>query len=86
MQIVVRTADRIHQGKLDLDPGVEAATTVGDLVTVLRDNFKLPATTDYFIRSDRLGSQLDARLTLIKADVKDGDVLEIAPILQAGYE
>lgn len=84
MRLAVRTADRIHQGQLDLDPGVERTTTVADLMGVLRQNFKLPADSDYFIRSDTAGKQLDSTQTLDAAGVKDGDVLEVAPILQAG--
>lgn len=84
MKITVRTADRIQQGQLDLDPGVEGTTTVADLLVVLRENFKLQPGSDYFVRSDTAGKQLDPSQTIGAAGIKDGDVLEVAPILQAG--
>lgn len=86
MELAVRTADRTRQGKLDLESGSEKSTTVGELMAVLRDEFKLPPETDYFLRSDRAGKQLDPQQTLEQADVRPGDVLEVAPILQAGHE
>jgi hypothetical protein len=69
---------------LDLDPGAERTTTVADLMVVLRENFKLAPNSDYFVRSESAGKQLDSFQTLEAAGVKDGDVLEVAPILQAG--
>lgn len=71
---------------MDLEPGAESTTTVGELMVALRNEFKLPPDTDYFLRSERAGRQLDPQQTLQQADVKPGDVLEVAPILQAGNE
>ena len=55
-------------------------------MAALRGEFELPPETDYFLRSERAGRQLDPQQTLQQADVKPGDVLEVAPILQAGNE
>jgi hypothetical protein len=60
------------------------STTVGDLLTTLRKEFGLPTSTDYFIRSERQGRQLDSSQTLALAGVESNDVLEVTPILQAG--
>lgn len=84
MRLLVRTADRINQGQLTLPPEAERTTTVGDLMEVVRDNFKLPRDADHFMRSERLGTQLDPKMTLQNAGIIDGDAIEVAPILQAG--
>ena len=84
MKLMVRTADRVHKGELELDPGADRATKIADLMDLLRGEFKLPTTTEYFLRSERLGKQLDPGSTLADAGVADGDVLEVAPLLQAG--
>jgi len=84
MQLVVRTADRVHQAKLDLDPGIEGSTTVRQLTGVITQNFSLPLDSDYFLRSERAGKQLSPSHTLQEAGVVDGDTLELAPIIQAG--
>lgn len=86
MKLQVRTADRVHKGELDLDPGSERVTRVSELMDLLRGEFKLPATTEFFLRSERLGRQLDAGSTLHDVGIADGDTLEVAPLLQAGHE
>ena len=84
MELTVRTHDRVQGGKLDVEDPSGANTTVEELLNVLRQEFGLDPSDDYFMRSDRLGKQLDPRKTLADAGVQEGDVLEVVPIIQAG--
>ena len=84
MELTVRTADRVSEGVLDIPAELVTTTTVGDLLTTLRKEFGLPPSTDYFLRSERQGRQLDSTLTLHAAGIAADDVLDVTPILQAG--
>ena len=84
MKITVRTADRVQSGTLDIDDSQAASTTVGDLLGELRSQWSLESSDDYFVRNDRAGKQLDQAKTLPDAGVKEGDTIEVVPIIQAG--
>ena len=84
MKLFVRTADRVHKGELDLETGSERVTKVAELMEVLRQEFMLPASTEFFLRSERMAKQLDPGGTVADVGLADGDMVEVAPLLQAG--
>ena len=78
--LTVRTLDKSRQAQVTLPTDY----TVEELIEASRHNWKLPADTDFTIRSDRLGKQLGARDELAAAGVRTGDILEVVPLLEAG--
>ena len=80
LTLTLRTLDKSRHAQVTLPVDY----TVAELIEASRQNWSLPRDTDYTIRSDRLGRQLDTRDALGAAGVLAGDVLEIVPLLEAG--
>jgi hypothetical protein len=80
LQLTVRTATRDRQANI----AAPADATVGEILASARGNWNLPETYEYILRCDRLGAQLDDNVTLAAAGVREGDILEIQPLADAG--
>jgi hypothetical protein len=80
VKFVVQTADHTRKAELTLDRGLAG----GDVMQAAMDNWALPRDTDYSLVNTSTGKALAARQTLGEDTVRDGDVLEVQPMLVAG--
>jgi len=80
MTIRVRTAQKDRHVEIALDD----ACRVEEILSELRQEWDLPEEHDFVLRLLRTGRQLAPHETLREAGVKDGDELELFPILVAG--
>lgn len=79
-QLTIRTATRDRQANI----AAPADATVSEILGSAKSNWNLPGTYEYVLRCERLGSQLPENQTLAQAGVREGDVLEIQPLADAG--
>lgn len=80
LKIIVRTADQTRKAEVNL-----VDTTNGsDVIQAAIDNWKLPHDTDYSLANASSGKAMNPGQTLAANAVKDGDILEIQPVLVAG--
>ena len=80
MTLNIRTANRDRKAEIAVDPNVR----VSEILEAAMQNWALSGDYDYVIRSDRLGTQLRPSATLVASGIRDGDILEIQPIADAG--
>jgi len=80
LKLYVRTADQTRRAELTL----ERSRTGADLIQAAVDNWRLPADTDYALVNTTTGRALAPDATLAESGVKEGDVLEVQPVLVAG--
>jgi hypothetical protein len=81
IKLTVRTADQTRRADITLD----GASTGADVLQGAVDNWSLPADTDYSLVNVSTGQVLNPREALDPAKVKQGDVLEVQPVLVAGW-
>lgn len=80
LNVQIRTANRDRKGEI----GVSSDVTVEEILSAAKENWALPSNYEYIVRHERLGKQLQGDVTLAAADVREGDVLEIQQISDAG--
>jgi hypothetical protein len=80
LKLYVRTADQTRRAELTL----ERSRTGADLIQAAVDNWRLPADTDYTLVNTTTGRALAPDATLDESEVKEGDLLEVQPVLVAG--
>jgi hypothetical protein len=80
IRLTVRTADQTRRAEITLDD----ATTGADVIQGAVDNWSLPADTDYSLVNVTTGKVLAPRAPLDRDSVREGDVLEVQPVLVAG--
>jgi len=80
LKLYVRTADQTRRAELTL----ERSSTGADIIQAAVDNWRLPADTDYALVNTTTGRTLSPDASLGKSGVKEGDVLEVQPVLVAG--
>ena len=80
LQLTVRTATRDRQANI----AAPQDATVREILTSARQNWNLSNSYEYVLRCERLGAQLAENTTLTEAGVREGDVLEIQPLADAG--
>ena len=80
--VVVRMADGTRKAAVSL-PGT---LTIGQLIQTTQQKWNLPSTTNYAVRLERTGEQLDASASLNAAEIQAEDVLVVFPILEAGQK
>jgi len=78
--VVVRMADGTRKAAVNL-PG---NLTIGQLLQTTQQRWNLPKNTDYAVRLERTGEQLEASTTLDSVSVQEDDVFSVFPILEAG--
>jgi hypothetical protein len=79
LKLTVRTADQTRRADVELSQ----ASRGSDLLQNAVDNWSLPADTDYSLVNVTTGKVLAPGESL-DGKVKDGDVLEVQPVLVAG--
>ncbi|MDR1826974.1 MAG: hypothetical protein LBR29_01445 [Methylobacteriaceae bacterium] len=78
--IILRTADQARKAELTL----QRSNTGADVIQAAVDNWNLPIDTDYSLINAGSGKNILPTQRLLDDVVKDGDVLEIQPVLVAG--
>ncbi|MEB3187512.1 MAG: hypothetical protein VKP72_08745 [bacterium] len=80
LSIIVRSADQTRKAAVTLPPDL----TVQQFLRAVQQRWNLPVDSDYAVRLDRTGEQLDPQAFLTGAGVRENDILDIYPILEAG--
>jgi len=80
LKLYVRTADQTRRAELTL----ERSRTGADIIQAAVDNWRLPADADYALVNATTGRALAPDATLADSGIKEGDVLEVQPVLVAG--
>lgn len=80
--LIVRMADGTRKAAVSLPPSL----TITQLLQTTQQRWNLPSNTNYAIRLERTGQQLDPSTNLNSSGVQENDVLEIYPILEAGQK
>ncbi len=80
LSLIIRSADQTRKAAVSLPVGL----TVDQLLQATQQRWNLPENTNYAVRLERTGQQLDSTTTLGAVGVQENDVLEIYPILEAG--
>ena len=80
LKLAVRTADQTRRAELTL----EMDRTGAEIIQSAVDHWALPADADYALVNVTTGKALAPHDTLAQSGVKQGDMLEIQPVLVAG--
>lgn len=80
VSIVVCMADGTRKATVTLP----AILSIGQIISTTQQKWNLPVNTDYAVRSQSTGQQLEPKTTLSMAKIQNDDVLEVYPILEAG--
>ena len=78
-KLTVRTADQTRLADVEIDGDSKGCDLLQNAVA----NWSLPSQTDYSLVNVTTGQVLNPRESL-SGKVKDGDVLEVQPVLVAG--
>ena len=78
-KLVLRTADQSRRADIDFDQG----STGSEIIQAAVDNWALPADMDYTLVNTTTGQVLSPTQSLDQ-QVRNGDVLEVQPVLVAG--
>lgn len=78
-KLIVKSADQTRRADIDVDEG----STGAEVLQAAVDNWALPANMDYTLVNTTTGRVLVPG-TALTGQVKDGDVLEVQPVLVAG--
>lgn len=80
VKVIIRTADQTRKAEVTM-----ARTSTGaDVIQAAVDNWKMPADTDYSLVNTTSGKAIVPSQALSEDVVKDGNVLEVQPVLVAG--
>lgn len=80
VKVIIRTADQARKAEVVLPREKIGA----DVIQAAVDNWALPTDTDYALVNTSNGKSLAPAAGLSEGVVKDGDILEIQPVLVAG--
>lgn len=80
VKVIIRTADQARKAEVAMD----GEHTGADVIQAAVDNWALPADTDYTLVNTSSGKAILPAQGLAAASVKDGDILEVQPVLVAG--
>ena len=80
LRLTVRTADQTRRAEITVD----ASSTGAEVIQGAVDIWALPADTDYTLVNTTTGKVLAPRDLLREGAVREGDVLEVQPVLVAG--
>ena len=78
-KLVLRTADQSRRADIDFDQG----STGSEIIQAAVDHWALPADMDYTLVNTTTGQVLSPTQSLDQ-QVRNGDVLEVQPVLVAG--
>jgi len=82
VKVIIRTADQTRKAEIT----VARASTGGDIIQAAVDNWSMPSDTDYSLVNTTSGKAVLPSQTLSEDVVTDGNILEVQPVLVAGYE
>ncbi|WP_156914439.1 hypothetical protein [Cupriavidus sp. amp6] len=80
IKVILRTADLTRKAEIAVRPDNLGA----DIIQAAVDNWNLPTDTDYSLVHTGEGRALVPTTALSASGVKDGDILEVQPVLVAG--
>jgi hypothetical protein len=80
VKVIIRSADQTKKAEVTM----ARTNTGGDVIQAAVDNWKMPADTDYSLVNTSSGKAIAPSQTLTEDVVKDGNVLEVQPVLVAG--
>ena len=80
VKLLVRTADQSRKAEI----AVPREMTAGDVIQAAVQRWALPTDTDYTIVNTSTGRSLVPGEALSPEAVRDGDLLEVQPVLVAG--
>lgn len=80
VKIIVRTADQTRKAEVTMARNNNG----GDVIQAAVDNWSLPTDTDYSLVNTSTGKAVSPTQVLHDDFVKDGDILEVQPVLVAG--
>lgn len=80
INIIIRTADQTRKAEVSLNVN----NTGADVIQAAVDNWSLPTDTDYSLVNTSSGKAISPRSSLGESGVKEGDILEVQPVLVAG--
>jgi hypothetical protein len=80
VNLIIRTADKTRKAEITL----QRNNSGGDVIQAAVNNWALPVDTDYSLVNTTSGKTLLPGASLSEDQVKDGDILEVQPVLVAG--
>jgi hypothetical protein len=80
VNIIIRTADQTRKAEVTM----AREHTGGDVIQAAVDNWSLPSDTDYALVNSSNGKSVLPDQSLDENTVKEGDILEVQPVLVAG--
>ncbi|WP_281020114.1 hypothetical protein [Minwuia sp. IMCC3060] len=80
VNIIIRTADQTRKAEVTM----AREHTGGDVIQAAVDNWSLPGDTDYALVNSTNGKSILPDQALGEGTVKEGDILEVQPVLVAG--
>lgn len=80
VKVIIRTADQARKAEVTLP----REKTGSDVIQAAVENWALPTDTDYALVNTANGKSLAPTAGLSEGVVKDGDILEVQPVLVAG--
>jgi hypothetical protein len=80
VKVIIRTADQTRKAEVTM----VRTNTGGDVIQAAVDNWSLPADTDYSLVNTSSGKAIAPSQLLSEDIVKDGNILEVQPVLVAG--
>ncbi|MFP4134135.1 MAG: hypothetical protein ACOC04_02925 [Halothece sp.] len=81
ISIITRTADQSRKANVELP----VATRISQVLDAAQQEWNLPQ-NDYAARLERTNEELDPNSDLVTSGIKNNDVIEIYPILEAGLK
>jgi hypothetical protein len=78
--VVIRTADQTRKAEVTMSRDLTGA----DLIQAAVDKWSLPRDTDYSLVNSSGNITISPTDSLASRGVKDGDILEVQPVLVAG--
>jgi hypothetical protein len=80
VKVIIRTADQTRKAEVT----TARTNTGGDVIQAAVDNWSLPSDTDYSLVNTSSGKAIVPSQALSEDTVKDGNILEVQPVLVAG--
>ena len=80
VNIIIRTADQTRKAEVSMS----REHTGGDVIQAAVDNWSLPTDTDYTLVNSSNSKSILPEQPLAEELVKNGDILEVQPVLVAG--
>jgi hypothetical protein len=80
VKVIIRTADQTRKAEVSM----ARSSTGADVIQAAVDNWSLPTDTDYSLVNTSSGKAIAPAQALAEELVKDGNILEVQPVLVAG--